>query len=76
MSHRNAPLPVEGRRRLVARCQTRPIAHVAAETGQIPDGGGWRIHGKDSEHARHVARGKTRGQRARFSVSHSQLRVE
>jgi transposase len=33
MHHRNAPLSVEGRRRLIARCQTRPIAHVAAEMG-------------------------------------------
>jgi transposase-like protein len=32
MHHRNAPPSVEGRR-LVARCQTRPIAHVAAEMG-------------------------------------------
>ena len=31
--HRNAPLTVEGRRRLVERCQSRPIAHVAAEMG-------------------------------------------
>ena len=29
--HRNAPLTVEGRLRLVARCQYRPIAHIAAE---------------------------------------------
>jgi transposase InsO family protein len=33
MSHRNAPLSVEGRRRLIERCRTRPIAHVAAEMG-------------------------------------------
>jgi transposase len=33
VSHRNAPLSVEGRRRLVERCRTRPIAHVAAEMG-------------------------------------------
>lgn len=33
MSHRNAPLSPEGRRRLVERCQHRPIAHVAAEMG-------------------------------------------
>ncbi|WP_353810454.1 IS481 family transposase [Agromyces sp. SYSU T00194] len=33
MSHANAPLTVEGRRRLVERCRTRPIAHVAAEMG-------------------------------------------
>lgn len=33
MVHRNAPLSPEGRRRLIARCRTRPIAHVAAEMG-------------------------------------------
>ena len=33
MTHRNAPLSIEGRRRLVDRCRTRPIAHVAAEMG-------------------------------------------
>src|SRR5918995_2396633 len=33
VSHRNAPLSVEGRRRLVERCRSRPIAHVAAEMG-------------------------------------------
>lgn len=33
MAHRNAPLSLEGRRRLVERCHTRPIAHVAAEIG-------------------------------------------
>ncbi|MFC4374083.1 helix-turn-helix domain-containing protein, partial [Nocardia halotolerans] len=33
MPHRNAPLTLEGRHRLVARCRTRPIAHVAAEMG-------------------------------------------
>lgn len=33
MTHRNAPLSVEGRRRLVARCAHRPISHVAAEMG-------------------------------------------
>jgi len=33
VSHRNAPLSVEGRRRLIERCRSRPIAHVAAEMG-------------------------------------------
>lgn len=33
MTHRNAPLSFEGRWRLVDRCRTRPIAHVAAEMG-------------------------------------------
>ncbi|MEV0767765.1 IS481 family transposase [Nocardia salmonicida] len=33
MTHLNAPLSIEGRRRLVQRCRTRPVAHVAAEMG-------------------------------------------
>jgi len=33
MHHANAPLTVEGRYRLVERCQYRPIAHVASEAG-------------------------------------------
>lgn len=31
MAHANAPLTPTGCLRLVARCQVRPIAHVAAE---------------------------------------------
>ena len=33
MTHRTAPLPPEGRLRLVLRCRYRPIAHIAAEAG-------------------------------------------
>lgn len=33
MTHANAPVSVEGRCRLIERCKTRPIAHVAAEMG-------------------------------------------
>ncbi|GAB2968788.1 IS481 family transposase [Amycolatopsis acidiphila] len=33
MTHRSAPLTPEGRKRLVERYRTRPIAHVAAEMG-------------------------------------------
>ena len=33
MVHANAPLSVQGRLRLVQRCQTRPVAHVAPEMG-------------------------------------------
>lgn len=33
MHHANAPLTPEGRLRLIRRCQSRPIAHVAAEAG-------------------------------------------
>nr|WP_267974115.1 leucine zipper domain-containing protein [Streptomyces seoulensis] len=33
MTHANAPWNIEGRRRLVERCRTRPIADVGAEAG-------------------------------------------
>jgi transposase len=33
MTHAHAPLSVEGCRRFIERCKTRPIAHVAAEMG-------------------------------------------
>jgi len=33
MSHANAPLTAAGRLRLIERCRSRPIAHVAAEAG-------------------------------------------
>ncbi|CQD16638.1 putative transposase [Mycolicibacterium conceptionense] len=33
MTHKNAPLTVEGRHRVIERCRTRPIAHVAKEMG-------------------------------------------
>lgn len=33
MHHANAPLTAEGRYRLIERCRSRPIAHVAAEAG-------------------------------------------
>jgi transposase InsO family protein len=33
MSHANAPLTPAGRLRLIERCRTRPLAHVAAEAG-------------------------------------------
>lgn len=32
-AHRNAPLTPEGRKRLIERCRTRPIAHVVAKMG-------------------------------------------
>lgn len=33
MTHRNAPLTPEGRRRLFSRCRHGPISHIAAEAG-------------------------------------------
>lgn len=57
MSHRNAALSFEGRRRLVARCLYRPIAHVAAEAAVSRQCLGkwyarWREHGDEGLHDR------------------------
>lgn len=41
--------------------------------GRIPDGGGWRAHGKNSPEARAAARAKTRGARAGYSYLHSAI---
>jgi transposase len=43
------------------------MVHVdIKKVGRIPDGGGWRIHGKNSDHARTVERRKTKGVRAGY----------
>lgn len=38
---------------------------------RIPDGGGWRTHGRGSHHAKAVDRTKTRGARAGYVYLHS-----
>lgn len=39
--------------------------------GRIPDGGGWRVHGRGSEHAKKVERAKAAGARAGYVYLHS-----
>ncbi len=43
------------------------------KVGRIPDGGGWRVHGKDSEQARAVARTKSRGAKTGYVFLHSAI---
>lgn len=43
------------------------------KVGRIPDGGGWRAHGKGSEHAKAVARTKARGTRTGYAYLHSAI---
>lgn len=43
------------------------------KVGRIPDGGGWRVHGKASSEARAAARAKTRGARAGYAYLHSAI---
>jgi transposase-like protein len=57
MSHRNAPLSLEGRLRLVQRCKQRPISLVAAEIGISQACASkwvnrWRRHGELGLHDR------------------------
>ncbi|WP_431813377.1 IS481 family transposase [Kocuria sp. cx-455] len=43
------------------------------KTGRIPDGGGWRAHGRESAQARAVARTKERGTRSGYVYLHSAI---
>ncbi len=43
------------------------------KVGRIPDGGGWRVHGKGSPEARAAARAKTGGVRAGYAYLHSAI---
>ncbi|MFV0495127.1 IS481 family transposase [Mycobacterium sp.] len=43
------------------------------KVGRIPDGGGRRVHGKDSPEARAAARAKSRGARAGYAYLHSAI---
>lgn len=43
------------------------------KVGRIPDGGGWRTHGKNSPHARQVARSKTQTERSGYVYLHSAI---
>lgn len=43
------------------------------KVGRIPDGGGWRVHGKGSEQAKVVDRTKRRGTRTGYAFLHSAI---
>lgn len=48
------------------------MAHLdVKKVGRIPDGGGWRIHGRDSAQKRAVDRAKTAGAKAGYFYLHS-----
>lgn len=50
------------------------MVHVdVKKVGRIPDGGGWRIHGRDSPEARAVERAKKRGSRRGYAYLHSAI---
>lgn len=50
------------------------MVHIdVKKAGRIPDGGGWRVHGKNSPEAKAVARTKTRGTKAGYVFLHSAI---
>lgn len=57
--------------RITARRPGHMVHLDVKKAGRIPDGGGWRAHGRDSETARAVARTKQRGSRTGYVYQHS-----
>jgi hypothetical protein len=50
------------------------MVHIDVKNvGRIPDGGGWRIHGRDSPQARAVERAKPRLPRTGYTYLHSAI---
>ncbi|WP_350353341.1 IS481 family transposase [Microbacterium sp. A8/3-1] len=60
-------------RKIVANHPGHMVHLDVKKTGRIPDGGGWRAFGKDSNEARAVAPAKTRGARAGYVYLHSAI---
>jgi transposase InsO family protein len=64
-------------RRIIARWPGHMVHLDVKKVGQIPQGGGWRVHGRGSEQAKQARRGKTRGTarggRARYTYLHSAI---
>src|SRR5699024_1299074 len=73
------PAPIPGPH---GRAQPRPgpdrgalarahAAHRLKKVGRIPDGGGWRVHGRDSAAHRAAGRAKTAGAKRGYVFLHS-----
>ena len=58
-------------RRIHARWPGHMVHLDVKKVGRIPDGGGWRIHGKGSDQAKAADRAKTKGARAGYTYLHS-----
>ncbi len=59
--------------RIVARYPGHMIHLDVKKVGRIPDGGGWRAHGRGSEAAKAADRAKTKGARAGYAYLHSAI---
>jgi transposase InsO family protein len=67
--------PTGASNRVVKAITARYPGHMVhldvKKVGRIPDGGGWRAHGRDSDQARKVERAKTKGARSGYVYLHS-----
>jgi transposase InsO family protein len=59
--------------KIVARYPGHMVHLDVKKVGRIPDGGGWRAHGRDSAQARSVERAKAKGTRAGYVYLHSAI---
>ncbi|MFI6368997.1 IS481 family transposase [Nocardia sp. NPDC050630] len=58
-------------RRIITRRPGHMVHVDIKKVGRIPDGGGWRTHGRGSDHAKAVARTKSRGHRTGYVFLHT-----
>ncbi|WP_141211180.1 IS481 family transposase [Enemella dayhoffiae] len=59
--------------KIVARRPGHMVHIDVKKVGRIPDGGGWRTHGKNSDHARQVTRRKGKSERGGYVYLHSAI---
>jgi transposase InsO family protein len=60
-------------RKIIAKHPGHMVHIDVKKTGRIPDGGGWRVHGKGSDAAKAVDRMKKRGVKAGYVFLHSAI---
>jgi transposase InsO family protein len=63
--------PLRAPGKITARYPGHMIHVDVKKVGRIPDGGGWRVHGRDSAQQRAADRAKTGGARAGYTYLHS-----
>jgi transposase InsO family protein len=63
--------PLRQPQKIVARYRGHMVHLDVKKVGRIPDGGGWRVHGRGSTQQRAASRAKTRGARAGYVYLHS-----
>ena len=65
--------PLRQAGRITARYRGHMVHLDVKKVGRIPDGGGWRVHGRGSEQHRAVDRAKVAGARAGYVYLHSAI---